>query len=166
MHSEMVNIRIGKLITPIGYWNLEPINVLRDTSSNPEYSNKIFPKLLTGIDIYGYIDDYSTFKYHFFMQQIKDFDLVSLNLAIKNFILLSLEYNVDFSMNNVTDTFYNLHYNRFNNWLYNQVTGCSNDMLVYLIQNDKYYLLPYNDDDYTVPHGFLKQNMYRKTKQI
>nr|MDA3908537.1 hypothetical protein [Sulfurimonas sp.] len=33
IYSDRYNIRIGKQITPIGYWNLEPINVLRDTSS-------------------------------------------------------------------------------------------------------------------------------------
>ncbi|MDP3292311.1 MAG: hypothetical protein Q8M43_09800, partial [Sulfuricurvum sp.] len=33
--SDDFNIRFGKEITPIGYWIMEPINVLRDTTSNP-----------------------------------------------------------------------------------------------------------------------------------
>lgn len=93
MHSEMINIRLGKLITPIGYWNLEPINILRDTSSNPEYSNKIFPKLLTGIDISGFIDEDATFKYHLFLQNNKDLDADYINIENEDFLGLSLEYD-------------------------------------------------------------------------
>ena len=64
--SDAFNFRFGKQITPIGYWNLEPINVLRDTTSNPLYSKLLFPKFLTGIDMNGYLN--STTRYHLFGQ--------------------------------------------------------------------------------------------------
>jgi len=92
MHSEMINIRVGKQITPIGYWNLEPINVLRDTSSNPLYSYKMFPKLLTGLDLFGYFDNDNTIKYHLFMQNNEDLDEEYINIQNDHFLGASLEY--------------------------------------------------------------------------
>jgi len=93
-YSEIFNVRIGKQITPVGYWNLEPINVLRDTSSNPYYSSKMFPKLLTGLDLYGYLDEDNTLKYHLFMQKNKDLDSDYINILNEHFFGISLEYEV------------------------------------------------------------------------
>jgi len=93
-HSEMFNIRIGKQITPIGYWNLEAINVLRDTSSNPLYSNKMFPKLLTGIDVHGFLDDENTLQYHLFIQNNDDLDQDYININNDYFVGASVEYEV------------------------------------------------------------------------
>lgn len=72
------------------------------------------------------------------------------------------EFNVDFSMRYTHDAFYELYYNRFNNWLYNTVNGTSNDMIVFVIPSNKYYILRYNEDDYTILHGFLRKNMNQK----
>jgi len=94
-HSEILNVRVGKQITPIGYWNLEPINVLRDTSSNPLYSFKMFPKLLTGIDLYGYLDDKNTLNYHLFVQKNNDLDEDYINIKNDSFIGLTLNYEWD-----------------------------------------------------------------------
>lgn len=41
--------RVGKYISPIGFWNLLPINVLRDTTSDPLSTNIIFPEFTTGL---------------------------------------------------------------------------------------------------------------------
>jgi len=89
--SEYANFRIGKLITPIGYWNLEPINVLRETSSSPSLSKKMFPKFLTGLDIYGYVPGVDTLTYHLFMQNSKDIDEDYINIKNRHFFGLSLE---------------------------------------------------------------------------
>lgn len=43
-------IRLGKFNSDIGFWNLNPINVLRDTTSNPNLAEVFFPKLTTGIN--------------------------------------------------------------------------------------------------------------------
>ena len=94
-HSEMLNIRIGKQITPIGYWNLEPINVLRDTSSNPLYSFKMFPKLFTGVDLNGYLDEENTFKYNLFVQKNNDLDEEYINIKNDSFIGLTVNYEWD-----------------------------------------------------------------------
>jgi len=41
--------RLGKYISPIGFWNLLPINFLRDTTSDPITTNIIFPDFTTGL---------------------------------------------------------------------------------------------------------------------
>ena len=93
--SEMFNVRLGKQITPIGYWNLEPINVLRDTSSNPIYSRIMYPKLLTGLDIYGYLDEENKINYHLFVQNNKDLDEDYINIKNDYFYGLNLNYETE-----------------------------------------------------------------------
>jgi len=85
------NIRFGKQITPIGYWNKEPINVLRDTTSNPLYSTLLFPKFITGIDINGYIPNIEGLNYHLFGQNNHDFDDEYINIPNAHFFGLSVE---------------------------------------------------------------------------
>ncbi len=42
-------LRVGKFNSPIGYWNLLPINALRETTSSPVSTQIIFPKFTTGL---------------------------------------------------------------------------------------------------------------------
>jgi hypothetical protein len=96
--SDALNFRLGRQISPIGYWNLEPINVLRDTSSNPVLSKQFFPKFLSGLDIYGYLPSFEATKYHFFMQKNRDLDEEYLNIATDHFFGASLETEVSDSL--------------------------------------------------------------------
>jgi hypothetical protein len=89
--ADAYNIRFGKQITPIGYWNKEPINVLRDTTSNPLYTTLLFPRLLTGIDINGYIPGMEGAHYHLFGQKNHDFDDDYINIPNTHFFGLSVE---------------------------------------------------------------------------
>lgn len=90
--SDTFNFRLGKQITPIGYWNLEPINVLRDTTSNPLYSKLLFPKFLTGVDINGYLPQNNVTRYHLFAQATHDIDKEYINIRNTHFYGLSLEH--------------------------------------------------------------------------
>jgi hypothetical protein len=94
--SQNLNIRAGKQITPIGYWNLEPINVLRETSSNPKLSREIFPKFVSGIDLYGYVPNFESLTYHLFGQNNKDLDEEYINIKNSHFFGFSLENEVDY----------------------------------------------------------------------
>lgn len=94
--SDDFNIRFGKQITPIGYWNMEPINVLRDTTSNPLYSMLLFPKFLTGIDINGYVPDTEGLRYHLFAQKNHDLDEEYINIPNTHFYGFAIEK--EFSM--------------------------------------------------------------------
>lgn len=88
--SDSANLRVGKFITPIGYWNLQPINVLRDTSSNPRYSRETFPKFLTGIDLHGYTPFDNDLAYHFFVQATQDLDDAYINIPIDQHVGVTL----------------------------------------------------------------------------
>lgn len=50
-YNDNYMLRAGKYNSPIGFWNLLPINVLKPTTSYPTTSNIIFPKFTTGLDI-------------------------------------------------------------------------------------------------------------------
>ncbi len=49
--NENYMFRVGKYNSPIGFWNLLPVNVLRDTTSSPVSLNILFPKFTTGAGI-------------------------------------------------------------------------------------------------------------------
>ena len=92
--SDELNIRFGKQITPIGYWNREPINVLRDMTSNPLYSKLLFPKFLTGIDINGLVPKMEGVRYHLFGQNNRDLDEEYINIPNTHFFGFALEKEI------------------------------------------------------------------------
>jgi len=49
-YNENYIFRAGKYNSNIGFWNLLPINVLRETTSSPQSTYIIFPKFTTGLD--------------------------------------------------------------------------------------------------------------------
>ncbi len=92
--SDSLAVRAGKQITPIGYWNLQPINVLRETTSNPVYSRVTFPKFLTGLDFYGYTPFDENLTYHVYLQVTEDLDDQYININIERHYGASLEKQV------------------------------------------------------------------------
>ena len=99
LYSDFLNFRAGKLITPIGYWNLVPINVLRDTTSNPLYSYRMFPKFLSGLDVSGYGNSDATLEYHCFLQVSDDIDEDYINIKNDFFLGASLSYDISYEWN-------------------------------------------------------------------
>ena len=97
--SDTLRLRFGKFITPIGYWNLEPINVLRDTSSNPLYSSLMFPKFVTGVAMHGYLNANDTLQYHLFLQTTNDLDEDYINIKNNFFFGTSLGYDLSDNLN-------------------------------------------------------------------
>lgn len=89
--SDYFSVRVGKQISPIGYWNLQPINVLRETTSNPLYSRLSLPKFLTGVDFYGYTPFDETLSYHVYAQNSRDMDQGNINIPIDSHYGFSLE---------------------------------------------------------------------------
>jgi hypothetical protein len=72
--SDYLSVKVGKFITPIGFWNLNPITVLKDTTSNPRYASEIYPKFTTGVMAYGYLPFGESITYSIFLQNTKDLD--------------------------------------------------------------------------------------------
>ena len=89
--SDAYNLRFGKMLTPIGYWNTQPINVLRDTSSNPLYSMLLFPKFVSGVDLNGYLPGVDNVHYHLFAQKNHDLDEKYVTFPNEHFYGFSVE---------------------------------------------------------------------------
>ena len=93
--NDEFTFRVGKFNSPIGYWNLTPINVLRDTSSNPMLSYILYPKFTTGVDLtYNYFGDYE-FKLDLMLQRSEDIDGNYNNIDIDEHYGLGLEISKD-----------------------------------------------------------------------
>jgi len=91
-YSENFVVRGGKFNSPIGYWNMIPINVLRDTSSNPLVNSMIYPKYTTGLDLsYTSFGD-TEIKVDMLVQNNKDFDDDYNNLKVDKHYSLGVEY--------------------------------------------------------------------------
>ncbi|WP_457744275.1 hypothetical protein [Sulfurimonas sp.] len=84
--------RVGKYLSPIGFWNLLPINVLRDTTSNPMSTNIIFPELTTGFyTSYTNIKD-SELKIDIMLQHNEDIDNKYSNYRINKHYGVGISY--------------------------------------------------------------------------
>ncbi len=72
--NENYDLGVGKYNSPIGYWNLIPVNVLRDTSSIPITSFIIFPQYTTGVNAsYNSYTD-NDFRIDVMLQKNSDID--------------------------------------------------------------------------------------------
>lgn len=89
--SDYLSFRVGKQITPIGYWNLQPINVLRETTSSPRLSREMFPKFITGLDVHGFLPVDDTVTYHLFIQKTGDMDAKYINIPVDQHYGLTLD---------------------------------------------------------------------------
>ncbi len=98
-YNENFVFRAGKFNSPIGYWNMIPINVLRDTSSNPLVSSMIYPKYTTGLDLSFTSYSDNEIRVDVLLQNNKDFDDEYNNLKVNKHYALGLEYtNNDLSV--------------------------------------------------------------------
>ena len=76
--NENYMFRTGKYNSPIGYWNLLPVNALRDTTSNPNSTYIIYPQYTTGL-----LGSYSYYKTNNF----------TIDIMIQNNSDIDPEYN-------------------------------------------------------------------------
>jgi hypothetical protein len=85
--NENYSLKAGKYNSPIGFWNRIPINVLRDTSSNPMISTLLFPKFTSGADLlYQSQNDYSL-SIDTMLQEGEDLDKMMNNEVYNNFYI-------------------------------------------------------------------------------
>lgn len=67
-------LRVGKYNSPIGFWNLLPVNVLRQTTSSPVSTDIIFPKFTTGLGASYTSYGEGEFHFDFMIQNNEDLD--------------------------------------------------------------------------------------------
>ncbi len=87
--------RAGKYNTPIGFWNLLPINILRDTSSNPITNELLYPKFTTGFGMEYNSFDEGEFKLDLMLQHNDSLDNDYNNYEIDAHYGLGLSYEYD-----------------------------------------------------------------------
>ncbi|MDF1876801.1 hypothetical protein JHD47_03110 [Sulfurimonas sp. SAG-AH-194-L11] len=95
-YNENYMLKLGKFNSQVGFWNLLPINVLRDTSSNPLSTEIIFPRFTTGV--YGAYTSYDSgeLKFDLTLQNNDDLDANYNNYTIDKHYALGLTYSQDF----------------------------------------------------------------------
>lgn len=83
--NENYTLKIGKYNSLIGIWNRIPINVLRDTSSNPLIATELFPQFTTGINFKYSSNNSYDLTFDFMMQESEDIDNWISNTIHNNF---------------------------------------------------------------------------------
>ena len=91
--NENFTARLGQYISPIGFWNMLPINVLRDTTSDPISTNIIFPELTTGFyGVYTIINK-NELKIDLMLQNNESIDNKYNNYQINKHYGIGVTYN-------------------------------------------------------------------------
>ncbi len=87
LYNDYFKIRIGQFITPIGLWNPVHIPPLKWTLIDPVTATKFFPRLTTGIKLFGLLPfQNETWEYSFFIQKTKNINENYDNLKTDNFV--------------------------------------------------------------------------------
>ncbi|MBU0721266.1 hypothetical protein KJ877_07985 [bacterium] len=91
--------RLGKYNSPVGYWNLTPINVLRETTSSPSTNYIIYPKYTSGLDLmYSYYNGYEL-NVDLLLQNNEDLDAAYNNFITDKHFGFGIEFtDNDFSL--------------------------------------------------------------------
>jgi hypothetical protein len=162
--NENYMFRVGKYNSPIGFWNLLPVNVLRETTSNPMSTSIIFPKFTTGLgsSYMSYGD--GELKADVMLQHNNDIDDEYNNYKIDEHYGFGISYERDdYTLKLNGGYFHNL-----NNFLVQ-------DNLYYFLlsakyESDKYQILSEvgsqkSKNDYTTDYALYIQGLYRFSEQ-
>lgn len=72
--DENYAVKLGKYNTPAGFWNKSPINVLRDTTSDPHIVETLFPNFTTGLEFIYQSQNESMLTFNTMFQYNEDLD--------------------------------------------------------------------------------------------
>ncbi len=156
--------RIGKYNSPIGFWNLLPVNVLRQTTSNPLSTDIIFPRFTTGTAVSYSSFDEGEFKIELMLQNNKDLDDEYNNYKIDEHYGFGALYEKDeYSV-------------KLNGGYFHRIErGLLQSKLYYLLLSAKYDTEKYqflseigrqqSDTKTTTPYAGYVQGLYRFTEQ-
>ncbi|MDD3476444.1 MAG: hypothetical protein PHI38_06215 [Sulfurimonas sp.] len=162
--DENYMFRVGKYNSPIGFWNLLPINVLRETTSNPITSSIIFPKFTTGLGSSYLSYGEGELKIDAILQHNDGIDAEYNNYKIDRHYGFGISYSID-------DYTFKLNSGYFNNLTDNRV----NEDLYYMLLSAKYESEKYqfltevgsqkSKSQYTTDYALYVQGLYRFTEQ-
>ncbi len=87
LYNDYLKIRVGQFITPIGLWNPIHIPPLKWTLIDPVTATKFFPRLTTGIKLFGLLPfQNESWEYSLFLQKTKNINETYNNLKTDDFI--------------------------------------------------------------------------------
>jgi hypothetical protein len=87
LYNDYLKIRVGQFITPIGLWNPVHIPPLKWTLIDPVTATKFFPRLTTGIELFGLLPfQNESWEYSLFIQKTKNINETYNNLKTDNFV--------------------------------------------------------------------------------
>ncbi|MCX6075467.1 MAG: hypothetical protein NTW78_01120 [Campylobacterales bacterium] len=164
-YNESYMFRVGKYNSPIGFWNLLPVNVLRDTSSNPITSEIIFPKFTTGAGATYSSYNEAELKVNLMLQNNEDIDNNYNNYKIDKHYGIGLLYGKDDYAIKINGG----HFNRLDSSL------ATPDELYYFLLSGKYDRDKYqfqseigsqkSKREFTTNYAAYIQGLYRFTEQ-
>jgi len=156
MLNDALTIRAGKFNTPAGYWNMEPINILRATSSIPWSTYLIYPRYSTGIEL-NYCDKlYSDTVFSLVVQENTDLDDRYNNISVNRHYLGSIEHFISDNLKVKA----NLGYFKTleNESHYYGVVALSYEAKNYQILSE--FASRKNTNRFTVPYSFYLQGVW------
>ncbi len=162
--NENYMLRVGKYNSPIGFWNLLPVNVLRETTSNPMSTLIIFPKFTTGLNTSYLSYGEGELRVDVMLQHNNDIDDEYNNYKIDEHYGFGISYERD-------DCTLKLNGGYFHN-LNNYITQ---DNLYYFLLSAKYESQKYqilseigsqkSKSDFTTDYALYLQGLYRFNEQ-
>lgn len=165
--DENYMFRVGKYNNPIGFWNLLPVNVLRDTTSNPVSLNILFPKFTTGVAISYASYTAGETKTDVMLQNNSDLDADYNNYTIDKHYGLNFSYEKDEYAIKLNGGYFHTA---------DPLTAMTNpENLYYFLLSGKYETQKYQflseigsqktRDEYTTNYAGYIQGLYRFTEQ-
>lgn len=107
--NEHFTARLGKYNTPVGFWNLVPINVLRETTSSPQITEIIYPKYTTGADLSVSSIERATLQVDVMLQVTEGISEYYNNYNTDKHAGLGLSYGQDDLVLKVNAGYFNIH---------------------------------------------------------
>jgi len=162
--NEKYMLKVGKYHSIVGFWNLLPINVLRETTSNPVSSNILFPIFTTGLDASYLSYGEGELKVDIMLQHNKDICNRSNNYKIDKHYGFGISYEKDdytFKIN--SGYFHTINKNIIKDNLYYLLLSAK-------YESDKYQVLSEigsqkSKSEFTVDYAGYIQGLYRFTEQ-
>ncbi|DAB30129.1 MAG TPA: hypothetical protein CFH84_05705 [Sulfurimonas sp. UBA12504] len=163
-YNENYLLRVGKYNSPIGFWNLLPINVLRQTTSHPISTDILFPKFTTGLG--GSYTSYHDCELHidFMLQHNADIDNIYNNYKIDEHYGITFLYEKEnYALKANAGYFHKL-----------ETLSSPQNLYYYLLsakyESETYELLAeagsqYSQNAATTPYAAYIQGLYRFTQQ-
>ena len=161
--DENYMFRVGKYNSPIGFWNLLPINVLRETTSNPMSSYILYPKFTTGMSAsYSSYSD-GELKVDLLLQHNNDIDSEYNNYRIDEHYAFGVTYEKD------------EYTYKINGGYFHSLNDITEDDLYYFLLSAKYETDNYqlqaelgtqrNENVFTTKYAGYLQGVYHFTDQ-